>query len=118
MTQYNYEIVDPNNELTKTQGELIIAVGEGKAVAQIAKERHRSPETIKTQLKTLKKEIGATNAPSLIAIAVAEGLLKITTTSAFVAFFGVYSLANPTEVQARNLQLRNGRRELCIEGEQ
>ena len=96
MEEYIYEIIDEDGQLTRVQRDYLVRIAKGHTQKRMAADLHRSEETTKRNSKLLQKKFGATNGPSLIAIAVAKGLLKITVAgvTAFSIFIGVYSNNN------------------------
>lgn len=109
------EVVDPEGVLNANHKFCLKRKAMGMEDKEIAAERKRSLEWAKKNLKETREVLGAQNAPSLIAIAVARGFLKISMTSVFVAALGIVSIAGSSDNQARVAQQRTRTREYNLE---
>jgi len=62
-------------ELGEIEREVLELFAEGMTVEEVAKERGRSPETVKTQLFKARAKLGAKNVTHAVALAIRKGVL-------------------------------------------
>jgi DNA-binding CsgD family transcriptional regulator len=112
MEQVVAEVIDPNKLLTKKGRVYLKYAAEGKTVEEMAAIEHRSLATAKSNMAAVKRDLNAGNGPSLIAIAVAKGILRISLVKAVAAFFSftvIFSAVtgNSQEARVASQRIRN-----------